>query len=204
MDGKLILLIIFMAIFSVAIRHGMKQSHQESSIANQAGQELAAVQEDAHKNYPNEPEIIAMKKASTNKIKEMIAAQESKEKQLQLAANAFFGFYLANYKTRKDYCQAQGVDITPFTDAFKELHNDVYVKAVKAKAASVTVEKVYRELKPKFLQIIEKDMQFIADEYGISISEACQAMSDNAQDAADMLHMYTSQPEVYNFLMRQK
>lgn len=200
MKKNIISIISFAAAF-FAVQYGMDY-YREYSAVNRANQEIEAIREDAQKNYPDEPEVRAAQRAAIRKAGENINSKGSHRERVQTAAGTFLGFYLINYRQRAEYCRIQGVDITPFTSAFKESHKNEYEIAVKSvSAAPSDIDKLFNLIKPQLVTVIEQDMGFIAKENGVSLAEACQLISDNASALAPEMHISVMQPTVYSVLV---
>ena len=199
--GKHIISIISFAAAFFAVQYGMDY-YREYSAVNKANAEIEAIREEVRKNNPDEPEVLAVQEAAIKKAEENINSKGTAKEKLQTAAGTFLGFYLVNFKQRAEYCQSQGVDISPFTNAFKESHHNEYSIAVKAiSAAPSDVEKFYTLLKPQLETVIEQDMEYIASENGVSLPEACKLISDNAAILVPDMHISVMLPAVHSVLV---
>ncbi|MFV2055064.1 MAG: hypothetical protein ACC707_01300 [Thiohalomonadales bacterium] len=192
--------ISFVAAF-FAVPYGMDYYREYSAVAS-ANAEIEAIREEVRINNPDEPEVLAVQQAAIVKVGENINSKGSKKERIQTAASSFMGYYLVNYRQRAEYCQEQGVDITPFINAFKEAHKREYAVAVKAISAKPSdLDKLFNILKPQLAKVIEQDMEFIASKNGVSLAGACQLISDNAAVLVTEVHISVMQPVVYNTLM---
>ncbi len=199
--GKHIVSIISFALAFFAIQYGMDY-YREYSAVNKANAEIEAIREEVRQNNPDEPEVLAVQEAAIKKAEENINSKGTQKEKVQTAAGTFLGFYLVNFKQRAEYCQGQGVDISPFINAFKESHKNEYAIAVKAiSAAPSDVDKLYKMLKPQLETVIEQDMAYIASENGVSLPEACKLISDNAPTLVPDMHISVMQPAVYRALV---
>jgi hypothetical protein len=119
-----------------------------------------------------------------------------------LAADNFFGFYFANTRARKLFCDQQGIDISNYVNIFADKHIDQYIKArsiyEKSKADE---ERVWEEIKDAAMQKMPDAMQKMADHFGITIEQACQLYAENAEDLANRMHYSNSFPDAYLTLM---
>jgi hypothetical protein len=198
---KYIIPIISFAAAFFAVKYGMDY-YREYSAVNSANAEIEAIRENAQKNNPDEPEVLAVQKAAIKIVEEKINSKGTQKEKVQTAAGTFLGFYLVNYRQRAEYCQNQGVDIAPFKTAFKNSHKNEYAIAVKAISASPSdVDKLYKMLKPQLVTVIEQDMEFIASENGVSIGEACKLISENADILVPDMHISVMQPAVHSVLV---
>lgn len=199
--GKYIVSIISFAAAFFAVQYGMDY-YREYSAVNRANQEIETIREEALKNNPDEPEVLAVQQAALKRVEENINSKGSQKERIRTAAGTFLGFYLVNYRQRAEYCQKQGVDITRFTSAFKESHKTEYAIAVKAVSAGPSeIDKLYKMLEPQLVTVIEQDMEFIASENGISLAEACKLVSDNAAALVSEMHISVMQPTVHKTLV---
>lgn len=199
--GKYIVSIISFAAAFFVVQYGLDY-YREYSAVNSANAEIEAIREDVRKNNPDEPEVLAVQQAAIMKVEENINSKGTQREKVQTAAGTFLGFYLVNFRQRAEYCQNQGVDIAPFTSAFKDSHKNEYAIAVKAlSAAPADVDKLYKMLKPQLVTVIEQDMEFIASENGVSLDEACVLISDNADVLVPDMHISVMQPAVHSVLI---
>jgi len=199
--GKKVLSIISFAAAFFAVQYGMDY-YREYSAKNEVYKQIEEIRKAAKENSPDEPEVIAIQHAAMRKIEENINTQGSKKEKLQTAAGVFLGFYLVNHRQRDEYCKTKGVDIAPFTSAFKKSHEREYAIATKAISAGPSeVDKIYRMLKSQLATAVQQDIEFIASEHGVSLAEACRLISDNAATLVRDMHISVAHPSVYNILV---
>ena len=197
---KLITIIAFAAAFFAA-KYFMANAEKEAAFKN-ANDELDAIRADVRKNSPDEPEVLAVHEAASKKMAEKINSRGTTKEKQRTAAGSFLGYYLVNYRQRAEYCKGLGVDIKPFINFFKDLHQDEYAVAVKAVAASPkNIDELYAGLQSQFVTVIEQDMSYIAKENGVSLAEACQLIADHADILVPDMHISLTQPVVYQALM---
>jgi len=192
---------VSLALAYFTVQFGMDY-YREYAVVKSVDAEIQALREDARKNNPDQPEVIAVHDAAKKKTAENINAKTSVIEKQKTAAGNFIGFYLVNYRQRAEFCRDQGVDISPFIQAFAESHTDEYSMAVKAiSAAASDVDKLYDMLKPQLVTVIEQDMTYIAKQNEVSLAEACQLISDNVSILMPDMHISVMQPVVYKALM---
>jgi len=198
--NKIILILAVAAAF-FAVKYGMVNAEKNAAMKS-ANAEIDAIRADVRKNNPDEPEVLAVHEAASKKMVENINAKGTIKEKQKTAAGSFLGYYLVNYRQRAEYCKNLGVDITPFISAFKALHEDEYAVAVKAvSATSEKIDELFRGLQPQLVTVIEQDMEYVANENGVSLAEACRLISDHADILVPDMHISLSQPLVYQALM---
>ena len=178
--------------------------YRDYSAENIVKQEMDKLRAEARINNPDEPEVLAVQKAAIKKAEENINSKGSHKKKIQTAAGTFMGFYLVNYRQRTAFCNKKGVDISSFTNAFKDSHINEYSTAVNALSYNPSeVDELYSMLKPQLEIVIVQDMEHLAKESGVSLSEACQLISDNAAIIVPQMHISIMQPIVHKTLMSE-
>ncbi len=197
---NLIVIIVIAATF-FATKYFLADSEKEEAFKN-AHAEIDAIRSDVRKNQPDEPEVLAMHEAASKKMIDNINAKGTAKEKQKTAAGSFLGYYLVNHRQRAEYCKNLGVDIMPFIDAFKALHEAEYAVAVKAvNATPENVDELFVGLQPQFVTVIEQDMAYIANENGVSLAEACRLISDHADILVPDMHFALTQPAVHQALM---
>ncbi len=127
---------------------------------------------------------------------------ENIDEKRDYALSAFMGFYLVNFRTRKDYCQRLGVDISNFTNEFTKLHQSelgFYRRYVyKTEKAE---NKAYALLKGNvFERMIEMDMSSMSTEYGGSPTDVCNVFSDVGVELANEMLFSKVHPEMHQVI----
>lgn len=144
--------------------------------------------------YPNELRALAE-----------IAALENKNKERDYALSTFMGFYFANFKTRKEYCQRLGVDISTFTGEFNRLHQEELGLARKYVFKTKEMEnKVYGMIKNGLEKGIEIDINDMATVFSVTHADACQILSDDGVAVAQEMLFRDVQPEIYHVISALK
>lgn len=145
-------------------------------------------------------------KSATDAIKDKMKIESNEsmrnqnsdyKKSLTAAAN-FFGFYFINTRNRSDYCQALGVRIQSYVDAFKANNQVEFNEASKIIATSTTPdpEVIYTAIKPGMDKTINFMMSDQAKQAGVSTAELCQAIETNALDYANQMRYASALPEM--------
>lgn len=193
--------VIAFVIGFLGVKYGLEY-YRESQAVDKATQEIEALREQARAEHPDEPEVLVVQEAAIKKAEDNIRSKGSKEKKIQTAASTFLGFYLVNFRKRAEYCDQQGVDITPFTNAFRDSHAKEYDTAINAIAYSQSdLSKLYNMLEEQLQKVIDQDMQFIAQQNSISVADACKLLADSADVIVPNMHISVMQPFVYDTLM---
>lgn len=204
MGNKLVSFIVFVAM-GLGVKYAVLsyQNPDQANNLNDAAQvQMTALQEEAKTQFPDDPDVVALQKAAIKKADEKILSANSEQAQKKTAAGVFLGFYLVNTRERVSFCKTQGVDISPFATTFRNEHVQVHNTAINALAISnKQVDALYKQLKPQLSDTIRQDMQFIAQQNGVSVAEACQLVSDNAEMLVDQMKISVAQPTVYATLM---
>ena len=141
----------------------------------------------AKADHPDMPLADAMKATSTELANKTLASLDAKNR-AKMAAGFYMGFHWSNTRTRKDYCNARGVDIGPFVSAFESAHSQEYARATAILAAEGTdPEQAYPLIKPQMAQAIDQDMRDIGKGAHLGEAESCQFLVDNADRIIPLL-----------------
>lgn len=198
---KRILLIILMFVMYFIVHYGA-QYWNEYSNGRKANAVLENIKEEAKKEYPNETEMLAIQKIAVRRAEEYINTQGSFDEKRKNAADVFFGFYLINVRARMEYCRDLNVDISLFSNLFKETYKKEYLVAKKVRKYSLLdIDNLYGNIQSVMTRVIKKDMESLAAGNRISLSESCQLLVDEAPQIISSMHMSVSNPAVYSVLM---
>jgi len=198
---KRILLIILMFVMYFMVHYGT-QYWNEYFNGKKANAVLENIKEEAKKEYPNETEIVAMKEIAVRRAEENMNTQSSFEEKRKTAADTFFGFYLFNVRARMEYCRNLNVDISSFSNLFKETYKKEYLVAKKVRGYSLLdINNLYGNIQPVMKKLIKKDMESLAAGNRVSLSESCQLLVDEAPQIISSMHISVSNPAVYSVLM---
>jgi hypothetical protein len=199
-----ILLMILMFVVYFLVHYGM-QYYNEYAISKETDKLIETIKETSKEEYPDEVEIVAMQKTAARRSEENMNAQGSFEGKRKAAADTFFGFYLVNVRTRMEYCRDLGIDVLSFSNLFKETYKKEYSIAKKLREYSLSdIDNLYSSIQPVVMKVIKQDMESLAAGNGMSISESCQLLVDEASQIIYSMHMSTSNPAVYSVLMSNK
>jgi len=121
---------------------------------------------------------------------------------VQTAALKFFGFYHLNVRTRSAYCSSRGVDMSGFTDKFRQSQRATHAKASAVIAsAGMTEEQVYANSRAELEGLIASDMEKIEQQAGLGANGACAVMVMHADMIVPGIDFAKVMPEVHRTLM---
>lgn len=202
MKNRIISILVF--IFAMAAARVGTDYFREWRASNTVETQMTELRAEAKAGNPNLPEILAIRETSIAKVEELVNSSANANEKLQNAASTFLGFYLINQTARVSYCDALGVGILPFKNAFEVFYGAEYEKAVQVLSFdSAGLSQLYRILEPQFEPLIQQDIAYIAKENGITIGEACQLISDNADFLISEMDFSVSAPAAYSALMSE-
>ncbi|MCY4043501.1 MAG: hypothetical protein OXE99_00315 [Cellvibrionales bacterium] len=142
-----------------------------------------------------------LQEQATQNIEHILSNEENPERKQQAAATVFMGYYLANERTRSNYCFAKGVNISNFRDAFVELHKNDLAKAKAVLFNTETQINEFYKLVADFSEAtIAQDMTDMANILKISPEEACLSLENNAKDFAGKMQFRSVQTQAYKAL----
>lgn len=182
--------VAFVAVKEIKQWYFDRQAFEKAgSAANQSMDEMRAR---AAAEHPEKPVAYAVQEEAVKRSNESLS-QKSGDKKADAAAGQFIGYYMINVRTRYDYCNSLGVDISPYTNAFIAEHKDLYAKSRMIHARSpYTPDKIesamYEQLLPTFQKTIVDAMSTIAKQNNATEKDVCVAFNTNgAELAAEML-----------------
>jgi hypothetical protein len=182
-----------------------KQDWQTKSAVEKAEVTLEKLKEDAIKKRPDIHPVEAFREEAIEKVSSNLASKTGDAK-LNAAADTYWGFYFINTRSRSDFCNSHGVDISNFSKVFAEMHKNETLKAklIYSKLSKISEEQLYEKLKPLFLKTVTEDMQAIATQQKISLSQACQVFDEYAKEVVPEMLLSKTQPALSNALMAAK
>ncbi len=191
--GIIIGILIFVAALA-AIGYGMRANRTRVMTAA-ADKAFEQMRTEANKTHPNDTTGEGMHQAATSMIEKSLAGETDATKKARLAGNTFSGYYYGNLRTRKTYCSEQGVDISPFTNEFAQIHTNELRKAREAaKLTDEIIDNRFAILRPHMEKTVAQDMKDIADDQKISLKAACQLFADQGKALAAEMHVSKQQP----------
>ncbi len=176
------------------------------SVDYNAGAEdvFESIEQNAQKNHPGELKSVGMQKESTKMMDTMIKDAETPGEKRLMVSSAFFGAYLLNTYERPRFCKLQGVDLSPFVNAFKAEHVKEHAEAKKVLTSEgINEEMLIKEAGDQLKQMTEIDMKDIATVVGGDLAKACQFMNDKAAMMVSEMTFRKRSPEAHAILMGQ-
>jgi type II secretory pathway pseudopilin PulG len=193
--GIIIGILIFVAALA-AIGYSMR-ANRTRVMTEAADKAFEQMRTEANKTHPNDTTGEGIQQAATTMIEKSLAGETDATKKARLAGNTFSGYYYGNMRVRKAYCQEQGVDISPFTNAFADMHKTELRKARQAaKLTDEIIDTRFAILQPQMTKLISQDMRGIADDQKISLKEACQLFVEQGKELAAEMHVSKQQPSL--------
>ena len=194
------LVVVLVLVTGIVQRLGRDARTQQSATAI-VENELAQIKEIAIMQYPDMPLEDAMSLVA-NERSETRMREHSQLNQQVLAAVGFSTFYRANTSARAVHCSEAGVDISPFTSVFQNMHNSELQQTTWIFQASNTdFERDWLELAPFAAAWAQQDLQGIAIHYSTDIAGACQLFAESPDEVAELLTYSSSKPEERRILM---
>lgn len=124
--------------------------------------------------------------------------------QVSAAAKNFVGFYLLHGRARAEFCQAQQVDIKPFTDAFAEAHRAQLARVREILTpAGVDGNQIYYKFRDQMLGAVRAEMHVKAAAQAQTVTQICQAFAIEANVLANQMHFAKEMPDANRVLMAQ-
>jgi hypothetical protein len=152
--------------------------------------------------HPEMSESMAMRAAAVERAEREIATPQSTESLAGNAAGNFVGFYLVNTRTRADYCQARGVDLSPFVARFSSVHAPEWAKAqTLLRRRGMDAEQVWPQLKPTMDKLIEQGMRDTAASAQTDETGVCRYMAEHPELVVPTLTYSTVSPTLERALM---
>ncbi|MCH8080685.1 MAG: hypothetical protein IIA06_13070 [Proteobacteria bacterium] len=198
---KDIIKIVVAIMVFIALGYGVDEYRNHKNIAVMES-EWEQIQSTAKENYSDSTPVEAIYKASKEFAEDELENIKSNREKLHFVANSFFGFYFINTRSRNNYCENLGVDITPYVNAFAHYNKSEYQRAITIYAqAGTDKEQQWSYIKPYSIKMVEQDMQEIADTNQITLEEACKLFADNPEFASEMTFAKRASAVTYQVLM---
>ena len=179
--------VVLVAMVAYHVNRGWSKRNDPAAVQAQVQQVYDDMESKARAAHPDMPVADAMKAEATRQTAEKLASVDGSDRD-RTAASFYLGFHWLNTRTRKDYCDARGVDIAPFVSAFESAHAQEFARARAIIAADgKDPEVVYALIRPQMVQAVEQDMRDIAKGANVAESESCQLLVDNAEQIVGLL-----------------
>lgn len=177
------------------------EGYRATKGVNSAQAELMKMKTDAVSARPDLAPSKAFIEAASKNAESTLASADTADKKLSVAAEQFFGFYFINVKTRYEYCDKLGVDISPFVNAFKAIHAQEYRIASDAVAREkYNPEWVLSKMAPSMRSIIDQTMNDAAQQYKVTPKDICTGLAEHGPESAAGLALQKLAPKIYGAL----
>lgn len=165
---------------------------------DEANQRLNA----AADKHPEQMRSEAMANEANRMLNEKLSGNASQQQKLANAAGAFMGFYLINTRSRVDFCNDQGVNISSFANAITSAHTRELAKAreIMTNVAKVDDDQIYAKMGSQLRPMVLQDMQDLATAQKLNLKQACQLFADNGPAIAAEMNIRKTQPLVASML----
>lgn len=163
-----------------------------------ANVKLESVKQEAVAKRPDLAPSVAFAEAAKHNSEASLTAAGGSDKKISMAADQFVGFYYVNVKTRYEYCNKLGVDITPFVTAFKAVNAEEYRITIEEEIRQkVNIEWSISKLEPSWQSIINQAMQDASKQYKVSTKEVCEIFANNSSEIAAEMTLQKVNPALY-------
>ena len=193
-------IIIFIACF-VGVKYAFEiwlEKYRKNQAVTAVEEVFSEIEKEAENYDPEAPKSVALQEIAIKKAEENINSKSTPKKKKEAAISTFTGFYLVNYRTRREFCEGLGVGISTFTNEFKKTHRDELNIAKKIVFKNESdIDNLYKLIQPRLEKLIVQDMNDVASQYNVTTSEACQLVEENGVSFAETMHVSKIQPTVY-------
>ena len=149
--------------------------------------EVDALRAEAAKRHPGLSQTDAMKQVAAEQAGKRLNEADAHTRR-RMAAQVFYGSYFLNTRFRPAYCRQQGVDISPFVAAFKEVHGDELIRADSVFAgAGQTPEAILPVVEAELTRMAAQDMADIGAARQATPDATCRLFNDNARAFAEAI-----------------
>lgn len=166
---------------------------------------MAELQEKAKTRPGNESKSDATAGAATDMATRQ-RADAPAAKRPALAASQFVGFYYVNSVVMRDVCQAEGVDIGAYVDAFRSEHTAEHARATSLiEAAGVTENQITNALAANRGQVqamIQQTMRDAAAQLGkTTVKDGCTIFAEHPAIVANARKVSRMSPGMWKAFM---
>jgi hypothetical protein len=186
---------------ALALR-GSRAGSPPADLAGHVEKAAADLRAEALRKHPEMSESMALRAAAVERAESQMAQPQSTDSAAGNAAGNFIGFYLVNTRSRVQYCQARGVDLSPFVARFSAVHAPEWAKAqTLLRRRGMDFEQVWPQLKPTMDKLIEQGMRDTAASAQTDETGVCRYMADNPELVVPTLTYSTVSPTMERALM---
>lgn len=206
--GKILYKLVCLSAF-VVVLGGAKEVNQtsfEKDAILSSGTVTHDEKQEGPREAPNSAPIAGERQNGASEWASVLLDKAAPGNRAFFAASQFMGFYLANFTVRTEYCQALGVDISPFANAFKAEHEVLYLKSReifsrKGVSPDGIETKMLKSLGPKMRKVVAADMAKIGDSLKISKVQVCKLFIKRGKRLAAAMLLSKKNPPLYQALV---
>lgn len=195
--GSVTLFIMFFVGAKYVVQFGANK-YNETKATDAVEEMFTEIKNEADTFDPTISKSVALQTVAVKKSEELINSKNTLLEKQQAAFSTFMGFYLVNYRTRAEFCNNLGVDISTYTNEFKSIHS---IELELAKELVFTtpdkIEKLYKALKPLAEKTVKQSITDAAKEQNIKPVGICKLIEENGVDVAQDTSVSNILPAVY-------
>jgi len=200
MIKKIGLVVVFITAF-IGLQYFVEkgvESYQTSQGRNIVEAQVSNIIKEAEALSSEKPKSIAIHEVSTNMLEKRLNAINSPQEKRDQALSMFMGYYLTNHRTRSDYCNKLGINISTFTKRFDELHqNEITLSKQHVFKRASEIEKLYKVAKPGLEKFVQQDMADMSAAYSVTTTGVCKLIEQNGIAFAEHMIISKIQSSVY-------
>lgn len=198
------LVVAFIIVKTVLVNMTSDRLESGREVADSVYSQIKTEAEDLSRGANNLSEIDAMQIKADEMHQKTLASKDTRQEKRQYALSVFMGFHFINAKSRFDYCQSRGIDITGFVDAFTSTNSFELEEGQKyISDLGLSESEYYSMLHSPLEEIVAKDMQSIAKSNGMTTQEVCVWFNESANYFASNLDFSLRQPDIHKLILSQ-
>jgi len=211
--GELLLVIISMAIGAAAVKYGISEYrlYKSNNIVTEVTNKLDNTVANDNTNRTDSEKIYDAAQDMMSERLDNISPDKASKKDKEFSAGVFAGQYGRLVIVTFNYCKTLGVDISEFSNSYKNTHKNIYIKAnLILKNSGSSVEEIYKSSESIVHKYVVKEVSdikaMLSNQNGdnnITLADACNYFNLIAQDKEAMKSVMFSNvaPEPYKILM---
>lgn len=181
---------------------------ERKAVGSNASVMYDQIRENAKANQPDKPLSDAMRDEAIKLSAKSLSEKSGDDKSLA-AAGQYLGYYLVNVKSRYEFCNSLGVDITPFVTAFKAENEKFYEKsrAIVARRGFSNlqeIEDLHLKNSSVIYKVISDDMGNVAKAKKMTVKDVCGLYRTKGAELAAFHKLSNRNPYVYKVLLEAK
>jgi len=202
----IIVCIVSFVAFVVAkdlVKTGMNEYNEHKAV-QKAYTEFSEVEKEAkiRSQKKGTMRVEEMKEMYQRKAINDLNSYTDKDKKRDSALTNFMGYYLINIKTRKEFCNNYGIDISDYINEFARGNKSELDLARKYVFKKKEAEnKIYNLTQKQLKEMIQIDMDDISNNYGLSHTDTCKLFSgDNGISLGKEMKFSKQQPLIHQMI----